>query len=254
MPLAAGAVDNFSSRSKEYSFSRPTYPTALFQFLSRLVLKRDLAWDCATGNGQAAIELCKYFNKVIASDASENQIRNRFERENIDYRIFPAEKTPLEHDSVDLVTVAQAVHWFDFDRFYSEVRRVGKKGGIIAVWSYAMHEIHPEIDRISHRLNVGGDILGAFWPAETRFVKERYETIPFPFKEVARPEFTMEKSWNFYQLLNYMDTWSAVKKFQLEKRSNPLSQIRSELEQAWGDVRKEKGIVWKLNARIGIIR
>lgn len=254
MPLPASSIDSFSTKSKEYSFSRPTYPQALFQFLSELAPQRDLAWDCATGNGQAAIELCKYFKKVIASDASENQIRHKFERENIDYRVFSAEETPLDDDSIDLVTVAQAVHWFDFDKFYSEVRRVGKKSSIVAMWSYDMHKIQPEIDRISDRLNYGGDILGKFWPNEIQHVKEHYKTIPFPFKEIAAPEFKMETSWNLYQLMNYMETWSAVKKYQLEKKSDPLDLIRAKLEDIWEDPQKEKVIAWKLSIRVGVIK
>jgi len=131
--LPEGFIDNFSFHSKEYSFSRPTYPDALFKFLSAITPQKNLAWDCATGNGQAAIGLCKYFKKVIGSDASKNQIQHGFQRENIDYKIFPAENAKLDNDSVDIVTVAQALHWFDFDKFYTNVKRAGKKGGIIAV-------------------------------------------------------------------------------------------------------------------------
>lgn len=145
MPSTKKFIDNFSSKSTQYAFSRPTYPNDLFKLLSELTLQKELAWDCATGNGQAAIGLCKYFKKVIASDASANQIQQRFERENIDYRIFSAEETPLADHSVDLITVAQALHWFDIEKFYSEVKRVGKKeDSIIAVWSYAMNEKVPK--------------------------------------------------------------------------------------------------------------
>jgi ubiquinone/menaquinone biosynthesis C-methylase UbiE len=255
-------IDNFSSKSTDYAFSRPTYPDTLFKFLSELTPRKELAWDCATGNGQAAIGLCKYFRKVIASDASINQIQNKFERENIDYKVFPAEETPLANDSVDLITVAQALHWFNIDKFYSEVKRVGKKeGGIIAVWSYAMHEINPEIDKISSRLDVGGDILGDFWAKEVKYIKELYKTIPFPFKEIAidtsssaMPKFKMEVRWNLYQLLSYLQTWSAVKKYYQEKKSDPLDLIRNELKKAWGEEGyKEKSIIWKINLRVGII-
>lgn len=198
--------------------------------------------------------MCKHFKQVVASDASENQIRNRFERRNIDYRVFPAEKTTLDDDSVDLVTVAQALHWFDFDRFYSEVRRVGKKSGVIAVWSYDMHKIQPEIDRISDRLNFGGNILGEFWSNEIRHVKEHYKTIPFQFKEIPAPDFKMETNWNLYQLMNYMETWSAVKKYQVEKKSDPLDLIRGELKNIWGDPQKQKPVVWKLSIKVGVIK
>ena len=125
--MSGGFIDNFSTQSKEYSFSRPTYSESLFEFLSTVTPQKTLAWDCATGNGQAAIGLCKYFKKVIASDASKNQILHGFQRQNIDYKLFPAEYAELDNDSVDIVTVAQALHWFDFDKFYYNVKRVGKK-------------------------------------------------------------------------------------------------------------------------------
>ncbi len=172
----------------------------------------------------------------------------------------------MADDSVDLVTVAQAVYWFDFAKFYSEVKRVGKKKargggrgreGIIAVWSYDMHKVEPDIDRIFDRLDVGGDILGRFWPVEIRrYVKEHYRTIPFPFEEITIviPEFKMETDWNLYQLLNYVQTWSAVKKYRLVEKSDPLDLVRGELERIWGDGHKKKRIVWKLSTRIGIIR
>jgi ubiquinone/menaquinone biosynthesis C-methylase UbiE len=165
-------------------------------------------WDCATGNGQAAVGLCKYFKKVIASGASENQILNKFKRSNVDYFLFAAEETPLVDGSVDLITVAQGIHWFDFSRFYSEAKRVGKSGSIIAVWSYPMHKVSPEIDRISARLDVDGDILGDFWAPEIKYVKESYSTISFPFKEIGSsatlPKFEMKVDWNLYQLSSYM--------------------------------------------------
>ncbi|MGA8738354.1 MAG: methyltransferase domain-containing protein, partial [Nitrososphaeraceae archaeon] len=183
--MSGGFIDNFSTQSKEYSFSRPTYPESLFEFLSTVTPKKNLAWDCATGNGQAAIGLSKYFKKVIASDASKNQIRHGFQRGNIDYKLFPAENAELNNDSVDIVTVAQGLHWFDFDNFYYNVKRVGKKDGIIAVWSYDMHKINTQIDKVTDRLDVDGEILGSYWDKETKYVKEKYKTIPFPFNEIS---------------------------------------------------------------------
>ena len=189
--MSGGFTDNFSTQSKEYSFSRPTYPESLFEFLSTVTPQKNLAWDCATGNGQAAIGLSKYFKKVIASDASKNQIRHGFQRENIDYKLFPAENAELDNDTVDIVTVAQALHWFDFDKFYYNVKRVGKKDGIIAVWSYDMHKINPQIDKITDRLDVDGEILGSYWNKETKYVKEKYKTIVFPFREISVPAFNI---------------------------------------------------------------
>lgn len=250
-----GSTDHFSTKSKEYSFSRPHYPESLFEYLSKVTPNRDVVWDCATGNGQAAIGLSKYFNKVIASDMSKNQIENGFERDNIFYDVFPAESANLPDDSIDLITVAQAVHWFNFERFYDEVRRVSKKtGAIIAIWSYGMHKINPEIDKISDRLTVGGDILGNYWPKETEFVKDDYETIPFPFEEFRSPKFEMIVEWNLRDLLSYMETWSAVKKFQLQEHSNPLNLIRKDLGDLWGQEEQKRIVKWDLNIRIGNIK
>ncbi len=187
----SNAVDHFSSTSREYSFSRPTYPDVLYRFLNDIIPNKDMAWDCATGNGQAAIGLCKYFKNVIASDASKGQLEHQFNRNNIMYEMFPAEKADVQDNSVDLITVAQAAHWFDLDRFYKEVTRIGKGNGVLAIWSYGMHKIDNDIDKISEKLNVGGDILGRYWPRETYYVKEDYRTIPFPFKEIPAPKFEM---------------------------------------------------------------
>lgn len=247
-------IDNFSRHSKEYSSSRRTYPDLLFKFLSAIPPQKDLAWDCGTGNGQSAIGLCKYFKKVIASDASENQIRHGFQRENIDYKIFPAENPNLDNDSVDLVTVAQALHWFDFEKFYINVKRVGKNDGIIAVWCYDMHKINPQIDRISNSLSVDGDILGNYWAKETKYVKEKYKTIPFPFKEISVPVFKTTLYWNLRQLWNYMKTWSSVKKYYSENKHDPLDLVKSELKSLWGGELDKKEVTWNINIRVGFIK
>ena len=187
--MSEGFIDNFSCHSKEYSFSRPTYPDLLFDFLYAITPQKNLAWDCATGNGQSAIGLCKYFKNVIASDANKNQIQHGFQRENIDYKIFPAGKCEVGQRFCRPRDCSQAIHWFDFEKFYTNVKRVGKKNGIIAVWSYDMHKINPQIDNISNRLNVEGEILGNYWAKETKYVNEKYKTIPFPFKEISVPTF-----------------------------------------------------------------
>ena len=245
--------DNFSIQSKEYSFSRPSYPNKLFRFLYKITADHQLAWDCATGNGQAAIKLCTYFDKVIASDASEKQIQNKFERKNILYSVFPAEKADIPNNSVDLITIAQGLHWFDFERFYSEVKRVAKNKAIIAAWSYTMHKITPEIDKISDRLNFGGNILGDYWAKEIRYVKEDYRTIPFPFEEIPTPKFTISTKWNMSQLLNYLNTWSAVQKYRLENKIDPMKLIKNELKPYWEDDLEKKPITWAINLKVGII-
>ena len=237
--MSEGFIDNFSCHSKEYSFSRPTYPDLLFEFLSAVTPQKNLAWDCATGNGQAAIGLCKYFKNVIASDASKNQIQHGFQRKNIDYKIFPAENANLDNDSVDLVTVAQALHWFDFEQFYINVK---------------LHKINPQIDNISSQLNVDGEILGNYWAKEAKYVKEKYKTIAFPFKEISVPAFKTTLYWNLLQLWNYMQTWSSVKKYYSENKQDSLDLVKSELKSLWGDELNKKEVTWNINIRVGVIK
>ena len=247
-------IDNFSSQSKQYSFSRPTYPDSLFEYLYTVTPQKYLAWDCATGNGQAAIGLSKHFNKVVASDASKNQIQYAFQRQNIEYKVFQAENAELENDSVDIITVAQALHWFDLDKFYSTVMRVGKKDGIIAVWSYDMHKINPQLDKITERLDVDGEILGSYWDKEAKYVKEKYKTIAFPFEEISVPVFKTTLHWNLLQLWDYMRTWSSVKKYYSENKLDPLDLVKPEIEALWGNEFDKKTVTWNINIRLGIIK
>jgi SAM-dependent methyltransferase len=250
----SNAVDHFSSTSREYSFSRPIYPDILYKFLNDITPNKDSAWDCATGNGQAAIGLCKYFKNVIASDASKGQLEYQFNRNNILYEMFPAEKANMRDNSVDLITVAQAAHWFDLNKFYNEVTRISKSNGVLAIWSYGMHKIDNNIDKISEKLNIGGDILGKYWPRETNYVKEDYKTIPFPFKEIPAPKFGMTVNWNLDELVSYMQTWSAVKRFSTERKFNPLNLVMGELERLWEKHDKRKVVKWNINLRVGKIK
>ena len=258
--------DLFSSRSKEYATSRPKYPKALFEFLVGLVPRRNLAWDCATGNGQAAVCLSEYFEKVIASDASKEQIANAKQRNNIRYEVFPAERTNLAHNSVDLITIAQALHWFDLDDFYKEARRVLRKddngsggiggssggdGGVIAAWAYGLHSVSPEIDTIVHLLYE--DIVGPYWPKERKIVENRYEDIPFPFQEIDTPAFRIELDWNLSELIGYLYTWSSVQKFIEKNDSDPVKQIYDDLASAWGEkqIWQKRRVVWPIHMKVG---
>jgi ubiquinone/menaquinone biosynthesis C-methylase UbiE len=258
------ARDLFSAQSKEYASSRPTYPRALFEFIVGLVTEKTLAWDCATGNGQAALVLADYFKKVIASDISARQLENAQQKSNIKYQIFSAEDTPLKDNSVDLITIAQALHWFDFDRFYNEARRVlrkrkdgktGEGGGIIAAWAYGLHTISPQVDKVTHQLYE--DILGdKYWPPERKYVEGRYETIPFPFEQIPVPEFQIQLSWNLSELVNYYRSWSSVQKFIEKNKYDPISEVSRSLEYGWGGKNKvdeKRTVAWPLYVKIGKI-
>jgi ubiquinone/menaquinone biosynthesis C-methylase UbiE len=255
--------DLFSSNSKKYASSRPTYPRPLFEFLVELVQYRNLAWDCATGNGQAAVFLSEYFEQVIASDASKEQIENAQPRDNIRYEVFRAEKTTLADNSVDLVTIAQALHWFDLDDFYKEVKRVLRKedngpgsvggglGGVIAAWAYGLHSISPYIDNITHLLYE--DILGSYWPKERKIVENKYQDIPFPFHEIDAPVFQIELDWTLSDLVGYLYTWSSVQKFIGKNNSDPIKQVYDSLADAWSDKNswQKRRVIWPIYIRVG---
>ena len=228
---------------------RPTYPDSLFAYLASLVAAHDLAWDCATGNGQAALGLTPHFRAVVATDASPGQIAQAHPHPKVTYLIAPADRTPLPDGSVDLVTVASAFHWLDFPRFYGEVRRVAKPDGILACWGYKVLSVTPEVDAVVQRLDA--EVLRHFWLPETRLAVEAYRTIPFPFDEIATPPFRMSHEWNLDQLTGFLGTWSASNRYRKQTGREPTDEIRDELAGAWGDPRQERQVAWDLFMRVG---
>jgi SAM-dependent methyltransferase len=243
--------DHFSGHADRNGAFRPTYPAGLFEYLASLCPSHDLAWDCATGNGQAALALTPHFRSVVATDASERQIAQARPHHKITYSVAPAERTPLPDASVDLVTVAQALHWLDLPSFYAEVRRVSVPGGVIAVWCYQLHTIGPEVDAVVHRLYT--EILGDYWPPERRLVEEGYRTLPFPFAEVAPPPFEMVQAWDLPRLLSYLGTWSSSQRYRAQVGTDPIDLIRADMEAAWGGPSQVREVVWPLHLRVGII-
>lgn len=234
-------------QAAEYAKFRPTYPGELFEYLATLPPARDLAWDCATGSGQAAVALAQHFTAVIATDASEKQILHAQPHERVRYRAAPAENSGLEPHAVDLVTVAQALHWFDLPAFHQDAQRVLKTNGVIAVWSYNLLQVNPEVDAIVNHFY--DDIVGPFWPPERRVIEEGYAKLPFPFSEIEAPQFQMEVRWSLPQLLGYLHTWSATQRFIETNGTDPLSLVQEDLETAWGD--RDQSVRWPLALRIG---
>jgi SAM-dependent methyltransferase len=243
--------DHFSGHADCYEAFRPTYPVDLFEFLASLCPVRELAWDCATGSGQAAVPLAAYFKRVIATDASAKQIEQASGPENVQYSVAAADSGPIETGSADLVTVAQALHWFDLPKFYAEVSRVARAGSVLAVWCYQLHSISPEIDRVVHRLY--SDIVGADWPPERRLVEEGYQTLAFPFEELANPPFEMKHSWDLEHLWGYLASWSSTQRYQKRTGQDPLELIKQELETAWGNPEEARDVIWPLHLRVGRI-
>ncbi|NGM61404.1 class I SAM-dependent methyltransferase [Sphingobacterium sp. SGG-5] len=224
--------DYFSTISDKYARFRPDYPQTIFDFLYPLLKEKQKAWDCGTGNGQVARELAQTFSQVEATDISQSQLRHAHPADNISYSLQPAESTNFDDNSFDLITVAQAVHWFDFEKFNEEVRRVAKPNSIIALIGYELNNITPEVDAVVRALYT--DIIGEYWSFERKYIEDRYQTIPFPFRELETPEITNIKLWSYDSLIGYLHTWSAVKSFMDTKGHNPIDDIEADLKQAWG--------------------
>lgn len=241
--------DHFSKHAERYAQFRPHYPDEIYAYLASLAPGHSLAWDCGTGNGQAALGLAKYFNKVYATDASPEQISRVYPHERVDYRVEPAEHTSLGASSTDLVTVAVAIHWFNFDEFYAEVKRVLKPDGILAAWTYNLPEISLEIDPlVKHYYS---EILSGYWPERIHYLAEEYKTIPFPFDEIIPPPFVMEASWDLNQFAGFLDSWSATQRYRTQQGRHPLEIIWPQLVAAWGDENELRSVRWPLHFRIG---
>jgi ubiquinone/menaquinone biosynthesis C-methylase UbiE len=244
-----GIEDCFSKQAEKFARHRPEYPDKLFAYLSELCPAHDLAWDCGTGSGQAAVSLVKYFNRVIASDLSPNQISQARYHERILYQVSSAEKTDLDTQSADLITVAQALHWFKLNRFYTEVRRVLKPGGIVAAWCYHLTVISPEIDEIIQ--NYSEVIVRPYSSERMHYVSDHYQTIPFPFEELLPPRVEMYTHWDLNEMIGFLDSWSSTQKFIRVRSYHPLDEIMGDLHQAWGDPQQKRTVVFPLYIRIG---
>lgn len=241
--------DHFSGHADDYTRYRPTYPAALFAWLAQQAPAHALAWDCATGNGQAALGLVAHFDAVVATDASANQITSATAHPRVRYAVAPAEDSGIAAHSVDLITVGQALHWFDFPAFYAEAARVLKPGGVLAAWSYGLMQVSPAVDAAVWRLYE--PIVGPCWPPERRYVEEQYRTLPFPLNEIAAPAFAMEAEWTLAQLTGYLGTWSAVQRYRQERGADPLALIADELAAAWGEAEALRHVRWPLFMRVG---
>jgi len=244
--------DHFSFNSTEYRRYRPEYPQELYAFLLTHVSQFDCAWDAATGNGQVAHALSRYFKKIFANDASKQQIQNALHAENIEYTVCRAEDTPLPDRSVDLVCVAQALHWFDHEGFYEEVRRVSRQASVIAAWAYGILSIDKDIDPILGRFN--REIIAPFWPQERAFVDAKYETIPFPFQRFNAPQFHITRDLLLEELLGYVSTWSGVRNFMNQKGFNPLRELFPGIVTAWGNTRRTRRVQWPIYLLAGRVR
>jgi SAM-dependent methyltransferase len=242
--------DHFSQRAALYATYRPHYPNSLFEFLAGLPSGHRLALDCGTGNGQAALGLAAHFDQVVATDPSEAQIRNATLHPRIEYRIASADASGLPSGSANLVTAAQALHWFDAASFFAEARRVIVEGGAIAVWGYGdpILDTRP-LHQTLHEFNRG--TLATYWSPERDLLLNGYRDVDFPFEEVAAPTLDLEMRWSLPELTGYMRTWSAAARYIDKHGTDPVIEAERALAADWGDPDTARLIRWPLYIRAG---
>lgn len=244
--------DHFSSHAADYLKYRPLYPIELAQYLSTLTQTPFVAWDCGCGNGQLSILLAEYFQRVIATDASEAQILNAMPHPKVDYRCATAEQSFLEKERVDLIVVAQAAHWFDLPQFYREVQRVAKPNAIIAFITYNLMRIDSQLDEIIDEFYK--NILGKYWSPERRHVENNYAELFFPFERLPSPNLSISAELPLAGVMNYINTWSAIRPAKQHLGNLPFETFENKLKESWGDPMLKKTIRWQLTVLLGNVK
>jgi SAM-dependent methyltransferase len=246
------SADYFSASAEAYATFRPTYPDALIGYLASVAPGRDLAWDCATGNGQAALPLTDWFARVVATDASATQLAHARPHPGVEYRLASAAASGLSAASVDLVTVAQALHWLDLDAFYAETQRVLKPDGVLAAWCYARCRVAPDIDPVIDWFYQ--DRVGRYWPPERVHTETGYRNLPFPFEELPAGRWEMTAALTRAELVGYFGTWSAVAVARRTEQKDPIPEVVERLAPLWPSDGERRQVTWPLALRIGRAR
>lgn len=241
--------DHFSPVAGGYALHRPDYPAALYDALVALAPGHKRAWDCGTGNGQAAVALSRHFDHVVASDASATQLAEAAAAPGVDYVRASASASPIRGRSIDLVTVAQALHWFDLDAFFGECRRVLVRGGVLAAWGYTLLHVTPEVDALIEEFAYV--TVGPWWPPERKLIDTGYMTVAFPFEPAPLPPFFIERVTSADAILGYLGTWSATLRCRQATGEDPVAAIAPRLREAWGpDPRVAR---WPLFVHAGVV-
>jgi len=241
--------DHFSGVASAYAAHRPTYPAAVIDYLADQLTRHDVAWDAGCGSGQLSTLLPARFARVIATDPSADQIAQARAQPGVEYRQASAEASGLEPGSVDLAVAAQAAHWFELPRYYAEVRRVVRPGGLVALLAYGV--VHVDRDLIAIVDRFYWQTLAGFWPQERKIVEEGYRSLPFPFAELQAPAFAMTATWSLAQLLGYVRTWSAVQAIERERGGDAYTGFARALTGVWGDPSRQRVVRWELAVRAG---
>lgn len=242
--------DHFSGHAADYAAARPTYPPALYAWLAAQCGARTSVWDAGCGNGQAAVALAAYFDHVTATDPSAAQIAQATPHPRVTYRVEAAERCTLAARSVDLVTVAQALHWFDLDAFHAQTRRVLKPGGVIAEWCYGLSRVTPAVDNVFAQLH--DSTLRPYWPPERRHIETGYRTLAFPFAVLTPiPTFEMRSDWTLPQYLAYLRSWSASQRHLHASGRDAVDAATPDFTRAWGDPAQRRAVCWPLALRAG---
>ena len=244
--------DHFSGVASDYVAFRPQYPVELFDWLASVCQRHDVAWDCACGSGQASRPLVSYFGMVVGTDASPTQVAAAEAIENIRFVVAASERTPLADGTFDLVTVAQALHWFVGETFFEEVRRVVRPGGVFAAWTYGMpHIVYDAVENVVHDfINVS---LEPYWPPEIQMVLNGYDSIDLPFEELESPAFELKVDWPLERFLGFARTWSAVGRYVEERGEDPVLRLAAELEEVWEDEEALLPVSYRLDLRAGMV-
>ena len=246
----ASFSDHFSSSASSYASFRPGYPPELFAWLASVAPDRRRAWDCGTGSGQAAIRLAAHFDHVVATDPSVAQLAHASPHSGVHYAAMSAEHNALAGGSASVVTVAQALHWFDRPAFYAEVGRVLVARGVVAVWSYGLLTLRdPTLDEVIRRFH--GETMGPYWPPERRLVDEGYRALVLPFEHVEAPPFTMHADWTLEHLAGYLGTGSAVQRARTATGSDPVPRLVESLREAWGRDEGARRVAWPITLQTG---
>ena len=248
--MSSAFKDHFSDRAARYAEFRPRYPDALSEYLASLVSHPAIAWDVGCGSGQLSTQLGDHFERVIATDASAEQVARATPHPRVEYLVAPAERSPLADHSVDLVVVAQAAHWFDLPAFYMEVRRVARPGAAIVLITYAITEVEPPIGAIVDRFYAV--TRKDWWPPERRHTEDLYARLPFPFAEMSPPPIEMSVHWTADQLIGYISTWSAVRALEKARGSAEFDRLAADIRTNWGGLETRK-VWWPLGIRVGRI-